>query len=167
VPIFLKLGNLKLLDLSGHVQASTGIVVLFRYRFYRRVYSLSCLDSPSASRFHCCWGFVVTLRHPTPGSTSPDESLSHRRDLYLTTHNTHKRQVSMLSAGIEPAIPESELPQTILNLAATGVGRIYIYSNPCIKALPDKLIIAELISGFHAFYRTRTVYYPVVHRRAR
>ena len=30
----------------------------------------------------------------------------------LTTHNTHKRQASMLEAGFEPAIPASERTQT-------------------------------------------------------
>jgi len=32
------------------------------------------------------------------------------RELYLTTHNTHKRQTSMTLAGIEPAVPASERP---------------------------------------------------------
>jgi hypothetical protein len=35
-----------------------------------------------------------------------------RRDLYLTTHNIHKRETSMFQAGFEPAIPASERPQT-------------------------------------------------------
>jgi hypothetical protein len=34
------------------------------------------------------------------------------KDLYLTTHNIHKRQISMHSAGIETATPPSDLPQT-------------------------------------------------------
>jgi hypothetical protein len=32
--------------------------------------------------------------------------------LYLITHNTHKRQTTMPPAGLEPAISESERPQT-------------------------------------------------------
>jgi hypothetical protein len=35
-----------------------------------------------------------------------------RRDLYLTAHNTHKRQTSKLPVGFEPTIPASERPQT-------------------------------------------------------
>ena len=35
-----------------------------------------------------------------------------RRDLYLTTHNTHKRQSSMTPEGFEPAIPASKRLQT-------------------------------------------------------
>jgi hypothetical protein len=51
-------------------------------------------------------------------STSPC-----RRDLYMTTHNTHKLQASMPPVGFEPAIPASELPQTYaLDRAASAVG---------------------------------------------
>jgi hypothetical protein len=38
LPIVFKSWNLILLDLSRHVQATTGIIVHFRYRFYTRVY---------------------------------------------------------------------------------------------------------------------------------
>ena len=45
-------------------------------------------------------------------------------DLYLTTHNTHKRQTPMPSAGFEPAIPASVRPQThALDRAATWIGK--------------------------------------------
>jgi hypothetical protein len=33
-------------------------------------------------------------------------------DLYLTTHNVHKRQTSMFPTGFEAAIPGSERQQT-------------------------------------------------------
>jgi hypothetical protein len=40
-----------------------------------------------------------------------------------TTHNIHKRQTSMSSAGYETIIPASDRPQTyVLDRAATGVG---------------------------------------------
>jgi len=46
-----------------------------------------------------------------------------RRDLYLTKHNTHKRQTSTTPAGFKPAILTSERPQTCtLEGAATGIG---------------------------------------------
>jgi hypothetical protein len=35
-----------------------------------------------------------------------------RRDLCVTTHNTYKRQTSMVPAGSEPAMPARELPPT-------------------------------------------------------
>jgi hypothetical protein len=65
---------------------------------------------------------LVTHTH-TLGSTPLDEGSAQRRDLYLKTHNTHKRQTSMLSAAFEPAIPASKRPQThALDRAATGIG---------------------------------------------
>ena len=50
------------------------------------------------------------MRHNTIGRTPSDEGWVHCRDLYLTTHNTHKRQTSMPLAGFEPAFSESEVP---------------------------------------------------------
>jgi hypothetical protein len=40
-------------------------------------------------------GFTITLRHATFSRTPLDEWSAWRRNLYLTTHNTHKRQTSM------------------------------------------------------------------------
>jgi len=48
---------------------------------------------------------------------------AHRRDLYLTTRNIHKRQTSMPSAGFEPTTPANERLQThALNGADIGIG---------------------------------------------
>jgi hypothetical protein len=38
-------------------------------------------------------GFTITLRHNTVGWTSLDEWSARRRDLYLTTSNTHKTSI--------------------------------------------------------------------------
>ena len=44
------------------------------------------------------------------------------RPAYLTTHNTHNGQTSMLPAGFESAIPTRERPQThALERSATGI----------------------------------------------
>ena len=43
-----------------------------------------------------------TQRRSTVGRTPLDELSARRRDLYLTTHNAHNRQISMLQAGFEP-----------------------------------------------------------------
>jgi hypothetical protein len=53
-----------------------------------------------------------TLRHNTRCRTPLDEWSVRRNALYMTTHNTHKRQTSMSPAGFEPVIPASERPQT-------------------------------------------------------
>ena len=70
-----------------------------------------------------------TQRHTTVGRTPLDKWSARRRDLYLTTHNTHNRQTSMLPAGFEPTVSAGERPQTYsLDRAATVTGtscRIY------------------------------------------
>jgi len=62
-----------------------------------------------------------TMTHHSP----LDEWSARRRDLYLTTHNTHKRQTSMPSVGFEPTIWVGERPQTYtLDRAATEIGSL-------------------------------------------
>jgi hypothetical protein len=69
-----------------------------------------------ASRTH-------SFRHTPRDRTPLDEYPARRRDLYLTTNNTHNRQTSMPPARFEPTIPESEWPKThALDRAATGIG---------------------------------------------
>jgi hypothetical protein len=76
-------------------------------------------------------GFTITLfRHTTLSRTPLDEGPARRRDLYLTTHNTHKRQTSMPPVVFEPIILVSERPQThALDRTATGIGALpsYLY----------------------------------------
>ena len=61
--------------------------------------------------------------HTTLGRTPLDERPARRRDLHLTTHNIHKRQISMPPAWFEPTIPASERPQAhTLDRASTGIG---------------------------------------------
>ena len=69
------------------------------------------LDGPSGSRPPPCQNFEITLRRTTLGTTPPDEWSARRRDLCLTTHNTHNRQKSMAPAEFEPAVPTSERSQ--------------------------------------------------------
>jgi len=73
------------------------------------------------------WGFLDhTQRRTTFGRTPLDEWSARRRDLCLTTHNTHNRQTSMTPVGFEPTISAGERPQTYaLDRAATGTGTLY------------------------------------------
>jgi hypothetical protein len=72
-------------------------------------------------------GFTITFRHTTLRRTPLDEWSARRRDLYLTTHNTHNKQTSMPPVGFEPAIPASERPPTYtLDRAATGMGAVVL-----------------------------------------
>jgi hypothetical protein len=63
-------------------------------------------------------GFTITL-----GRTPLHEWSTRRWELYLTIHNTHKRQISMPLPGFEHAIPTSHT----LDRAATGIGKHYTY----------------------------------------
>ena len=52
--------------------------------------------------------FLMILDHAqrrsTVGRTPLDERSARRRDLYLTTHDTNNRQISMPPVGFEPKI---------------------------------------------------------------
>ena len=64
-----------------------------------------------------------TQRRTTVSRTPLDEWSARRRDVYLTTSNTHNRQASMPPVGFEPTISSGERPQTYaLDRAATGTG---------------------------------------------
>jgi hypothetical protein len=56
--------------------------------------------APSFTRF-----LDQIQRHTTVGRTPLDEWSARRRDLYLTTHNTHKRQTYMPPGGIRTHNP--------------------------------------------------------------
>ena len=51
-----------------------------------------------------------TQRRSTVGRTPLDEWSARRRVLYLTTHDTHNRQISMPPVGFEPTISAGERP---------------------------------------------------------
>ena len=64
-----------------------------------------------------------TQRRSTVGRTPLNQWSARRRDLNLTTHNTHTWQKSMPPVGFEPTISADERPQTYsLDRAATGIG---------------------------------------------
>jgi len=51
-----------------------------------------------------------TQRRATFGRTPLEEWSFRRRDLYLTTHNTHNRQTSKPRVGFEPTVWQGERP---------------------------------------------------------
>jgi len=102
---------------------------------FRSMYSLGLLFQPNVQYFFLWrngpqWAmtsFTRFLDHiqrrTTVSRTHLDEWSARRRGLYLTTHNTNKRQTSMHPAGFEPTISAGERPQThVLDSAATGIG---------------------------------------------
>ena len=69
-------------------------------------------NKPSRPRLPHYRGFTITLRSTTLGRTPLDERSARRRDLYLTAHNTHKKQTSLPPAGFDSTIPGKERPKT-------------------------------------------------------
>ena len=77
-------------------------------------------DGPGPPHYR---GSKITLRHATVGRTPLDERSAHRRDLLLTTHNTHNGQRSLPPVVFEPTIPENQRQHTYaLERTAIGIG---------------------------------------------
>jgi len=85
--LFIHLLNNPFLHLSIHL-LNTAVKYGFIYFFYFWHNSLQWARASSFTRFldHTQWP-------TTAGRTPLDEWSAHRRDLYLTTHNTHNRQI--------------------------------------------------------------------------
>jgi hypothetical protein len=60
-------------------------------------------------------------RRSTVGRTPLDERSARRRDLYLTTHDTHNRKISMPPVGVEPTISAGERPQAGISTLRVNV----------------------------------------------
>jgi hypothetical protein len=131
----MKSGNLNFLEPSGPHQACNGTALSFTFIFTRRS-DISYLnveikfvcfsrDSPQWARASSFTRFLDnTQRRNAVGRTPLDELSARRRDLYLTTHNSHNRQTSMPPVGFEATILADKRPKTYaLDRAATGTGR--------------------------------------------
>jgi hypothetical protein len=86
---------------------------------------------PDFGSLSCLRVFAVTLiGHTTIIRTPLDERSARGRDLYLTTHNTHKIQTYMPLVGFEHTIPASGWPKAHpLDRLATGIGCSCCYLN--------------------------------------
>ena len=114
------------------------------------VRSLFFARAPHQTRASSFTSFLDhTQRRKTVGRTPPDEWSARRRDLYLTTHDTHNRDTSMSPVGFEPTIPAGERPKACaLDRAAIGTGSRLLW---CIEissflqfAIPAKLKVSLL-----------------------
>jgi hypothetical protein len=101
---------------------------------------------PHFSRLH---DHAFFFRHTTLGRTPLDEGPASRRDLYLTTHNTHKRQTSMPpGGGFEPTIPVSEQPQThAVNRAAARIDTTLCYKHKTRLATIARLSFSHIVTS--------------------
>jgi hypothetical protein len=92
---------------------------------------------------------IITLRHTALDRTPLDEWSARSRDLYLTTHNTHKRQTSMPPAGFEPTIPASERLQTHVLDRAAILCNWLVKQTEYIKVAPDVSKCLGVCSSSH------------------
>ena len=83
-----------------------------------------------------------TQRRTTVGRILLDERSARRRDLYLTTHDTHNRQISMPPVGFEPTISAGERPGNTLSIQhAIFPGVIHVFTHrSCLKNYSLSLI---------------------------
>jgi len=106
-------------------------------------------NSPAGPKPHYR-GFMITLRHTTLGRNPLDAWSARRKDLYLTTHNTHKKQTSMPAAGFEPIIPASERSQTYaLDRSATGIGSRRVFFGGGVQQSPVGHAVIHEVSRSH------------------
>jgi hypothetical protein len=83
---------------------------------------LQWIEIPSGKQPPYFRGFAITLRHTTLVTPSLDERSTRRKDLYLKTRNTRRRQTPMTLARFETTIPANEQPQThSLDRAVTSI----------------------------------------------
>jgi hypothetical protein len=81
-----------------------------------------------------------TQRRTTVGRTPLDEWSARRKDLYLTTHDKHNRQISMPPVGFEPKISAGERPVACSRSSAEILG-----SNP--TGGMDICLLCRVLSG--------------------
>jgi len=87
------------------------------FPFFWRI-SLQWARDSSLTRF-----LDHTQRRTIVGRTPLGEGSVRRRNLYLTKHNTHNRQISMPPVGFEPTFSAGKQPQTYASdRAATVTG---------------------------------------------
>ena len=95
-------------DGDGEIKRRGRVLIWWMILFTRCLfYASTTLVAPGVllvevPRPHC-------VRHTKFDRIPVDEWSAQRRDLYMTTHNTHKRQTFMPPEGFEPAIQASEL----------------------------------------------------------
>jgi len=85
------------------------------------------VDSPSGPKHIQCWGAEIILRRTLLSRTPLDEWSTRRSDLYLTTHNTHKRQTPAGAGGIRTLNRRNQAARThALDGTASGSAIKYV-----------------------------------------
>jgi hypothetical protein len=103
-------------------QPSVAMGIPVEHRGFHQDFFSMAWQPPSGTGPPHYRSFTITLRNTTLGRTPLKEWSASRRNLYMTTRNTHMRQTS--PAEFETTIPARERPQThALDPAANGIGR--------------------------------------------
>ena len=106
--------NVKLNSWPSYCEMCKDVII----RFFFWLWGLSWTMASSFTRF-----LDHKQRRTAVYRTPLEEWSARRRDLYLTTHNTHNRQISLPPAGFEPTISVGKRPQTdALDCTVTGIG---------------------------------------------
>ena len=97
---------------------------------------------------HTQWGTTVS-------KTPLDEWSARRRDLNLTTYNTHNRQTPITPVGLEPTISAGRRPQTYaLDRAAAGTCGSDVYRQSQIY-LPKRHVSNKLADNITRVLQNR------------
>jgi len=85
-----------------HVLSNNYLLISIPLMFYSLMTNefFYCSTAPSELRLST-WGSSITLRHTKLGTGPLDKWSARRWDLYLTTHNNHKKKTSTLPLGLE------------------------------------------------------------------
>ena len=86
--------------------------------------------------------FLDHTRCSTVGRTPLDEWSARRRDLYLTTHDTHNRQISVPPVGFEPKISAGE--RLCCPLALLGANHFLHVSRIKVKSLTVRVLMSYI-----------------------
>ena len=103
--------------------------------------------APQWARASSFTRFLDHTRRTTVGRTPLGEWSARRRDLYLTTHNTHNRQTSMPPVGFEPTVSACERPQNHAFYCFT-LDKVYInVTRNCMELCWDRTGPCTMISA--------------------
>ena len=106
-------GSVQLSTSKGKLILQQSLFCLFVCLFFSFFFLWRCNPTRVMASF---LRFLDHTRRTTVGRTPLDERSARRRDLYLTTHDTHNRQTSMPPAGFEPTISFFFLLHSVITL---------------------------------------------------
>jgi len=138
-----------------------GVFCDVRAEFYILIFFPMAQQPPSGSRPPHYRGFTITLRHTILGRTPLDERSARCRDLQLTTHNTHKRQISMPPVGFEPAAAVPRLrPRGHWDRRVLALWKLNLCSNGQTRFWFSNLIscLTQPVPSFAKYNNLNTLY---------